>query len=143
MKSHIVTVADLDCHRLSEKCFYAKPKLLLYMVLILSLALFAVNVVWGLMGLVIAIYCLICLFQFPDIPLIEVTKDYLVLYQTREEAFLMYWDELYRWSYERDWEQDQIRFVLSDDTIQMVSFYSKKKIQIYLDKYAPKKEGKS
>ena len=113
------------------------------MVLILSLALFAVNVVWGLMGLVIAIYCLICLFQFPDIPLIEVTKDYLVLYQTREEAFLMYWDELYRWSYERDWEQDQIRFVLSDDTIQMVSFYSKKKIQVYLDKYAPKKEGKS
>ena len=128
MKSHIVAVADLDCHRLSERCFYAKPKLLLYMVLILSLALFAVNVV---------------LFQFPDIPLIEVTKDYLVLYQTREEAFLMYWDELYRWSYERDWEQDQIRFVLSDDTIQMVSFYSKKKIQVYLDKYAPKKEGKS
>ncbi|MBW9212241.1 MULTISPECIES: hypothetical protein [Terrabacteria group] len=143
MKSHVIAVANLDSRRLIEKRFYAKPKFVLYMVLFLSLALFAVNVVWGLMGLVIAAYCLICLFQFPDIPLLEVTKDYLVLYQKREEVFLLYWDELYRWSYEKDWEQDRIRFVLCDDSIQVIPFYNKKRIQVYMDRYALKKEGKA
>lgn len=141
MKSHIILIRDLPSQRVIEKRFFAKPYWTLYLVFALSIAFFFALPTWGLMGLVVGLYCLISLFQFPDIPLVEISKDSLILYKNSEEAYLLYWEDLYQWSYQRKREYDKVQLVMVDGSIQSFPFYSKKMIQVYMDKYAPKKEG--
>lgn len=141
MKSHAIEIGDLSPARYIEKRFYAKPKVGLYILCIISVLFFIMVPIWGWMGFIVALYSLICLFQFPDIPLAELNDEYLIIYQKHDTAYLLYWNELYRWTYKKDRDHDLVYFVMEDNSVHELPFYAKRKIQTYLQKYASKKEG--
>lgn len=145
MRSQQIKVKNLPIECLSAPAIRVKPKVILYLLMLIGIVLLFVYSYYAIIGAILIVIATFSLLVLPDHDLVRFTKDYLVLYNNRDRSMcsLVYWDEIVNWRYERHSTNDYLVISMVDGSSQNVEMFSKASIQSYMDLYAPGKELKT
>ncbi len=85
-----------------------------------------------------------CVLIMPDRKIMEVTNEYLILYNNKDVSLckLVYWDEILSWQYRWHPDADELIIELCDHSVEKVEAFNRKKFTRYLKEYANGKEMK-
>lgn len=145
MQSQYIKLRNLDPYVL--KTAYAvrvKPWWLLWVIFFSGIILVTLRSYTAKIAVPLLILTLFCLLVMPDRVLVQFGDSYLIMYnrQERNEATLLYYDEIVNWHYEYHRSCDTFVVTMKDGTTHAVDMYSKLAVQRQMKLYAPFKEVK-
>lgn len=143
MKSQILKKKNLPIKDLPLTSIKVKPQELLYCFMAVGcFCLFYPSV--NALGICFIIFALLGISIFPERTLVEIFSDFMVLYNQADPyiCWIIYWNEVNSWVYEKRKTYDVLKVSLLDGTTVTIDLYSKQSIEPYLLEYTKKDEGK-
>ena len=144
MKSQVLRIRNLPSDRIVVHRVHVKPVILMVLFLLGGIVMLFMKPYLLVAALTMILLALFSLFIMPDRVLCEFTEQDLVLYNQTDKTrcFIIYWDEVVSWHYERHPAYDLLVVSLIDGSTQTQEMYSKMSVNSYMNQYAAGKEKK-
>lgn len=145
MRSQYIKIRNLDPFVVKTAyTIRVKPWWLLWVIFFSGVVLVTFRSYTAGIALPLLILTLFCLFVMPDRILVQFTPDYMIMYnrQDKNEATLIYYDEIVQWQYEYHRSSDTFVVTLKDGSSQSVDMFAKYAISRPMKMFSPFKENK-
>ena len=144
MKSKELKIYNIPRDKPPLLVLTVKPRQLLFVILLMSIALFCLNHAYSMISLVAGAICLFALVAMPDRTLLEVYESMLIIYDSRrmDSCHCIYWEEILHWQYIREQHKDCLRIELIDGRCIECDCFRNNKLIFYLNFFAQNKEKK-
>ena len=144
MKSQAIRKRNLPSDVVVDHRIQLKPTVPLVLMAMAGMIFVVAKPYLVLIGLVMCMLAVFCLFVMPEGILCEFTSRYLILYnrKDRSDCMLVYWEDIVSWQYEWHTYADLLVIMLVDGSTEIQEVYSSR-VRRYMKKYAPNKEVRS
>lgn len=143
MKSQMIRIRNIPLTPPVVQTVNTKPIGFIFAMVIIGIALIGLEkgVSLGIIMLTLGIFALLVM---PDRKLVEVTEDYLIMYNCKDSLYchLIYWDEILSWTYAWHADMDELIIELENHQIEIIESYSRSIMRGVMMSYAKGKEKK-
>ena len=134
MKSKEIKLYNLPAENIFTARINARPNYLFFIVILLGLFSFTLNIsrMYAIGLIVIGILCLLFM---PRVPMIEFYKEYVVLHNKvdRNTCMMIYYEDIKGWYYSWTAKKDFLIIELNDDSVVKMEAFSKQLFEKYMN----------